>query len=351
MPVPLSPDEAHLFLESDAAPAAYLDLLDAVSFRSAAAGLRLGVFEALADGPLPVDRLATRTGTDPLGLRILLDALAGFGYLTRADGQYANSANAARWLLRDTPGSFAPALSFWSTVLTGWWQDLESSIRVGGPTGDFYAWLEKQPEALADFHTMLRGLADVLGPEIVELVPLPPGARSLLDVGGGHAAYPVAFLTAHPQLRATVVDLDGALAQGARTVAAAGLGDRVTLRPGDLFEADFGTGHDLVLLFNIVHGYQRDAVRTLLRRSAAALRPGGQVVLLEPLAEVPDRPAGPGEAFVRMFSLNLFHTQGGRAYTHDELATLLHETGFTDVRQHLLRGSDTDHLVTAVLAG
>ncbi|XTZ17318.1 methyltransferase [Micromonospora echinospora] len=351
MPVPLSPDEAYLFLASDAAPAAYLDLLDAVSFRSAAAGLRLGVFEALADGPLPVDRLAERTGTDPLGLRILLDALAGYGYLTRADGQYANSANTARWLLRDAPGSFAPALSFWSTVLTGWWQDLESSIRSGGPTGDFYAWLEKHPDALADFHAMLRGLADALGPEIVDLVPVPAEARSVLDVGGGHAAYPVAFLTAHPQLRATVVDLDGALAQGARTVADAGLTDRVTLRPGDLFTADLGTGHDLVLLFNIVHGYQREAVGTLLRRAAAALRPGGRVVLLEPLAEVPERPAGPGEAFVRMFSLNLFHTQGGRAYAFDELVALLEEAGFVDVRQHMLTGSDTDHLVTAVLAG
>lgn len=351
MPVPLSPDEAHQFLDSDAAPAAYLDLLDAVSFRTAGAALRLGVFEALADGPLPADQLAARTGTDPMGLRILLDALAGYGYLTRADGTYANSANTGRWLLRAAPGSFAPVLSFWSALLTTWWQDLEQSIRTGGPTGDFYAWLEKHPDTLADFQAMLRGAADWLGPEIVELLPLPADARSLLDVGGGHAGYPVALLTAHPRLRATVVDLEGALAQGAETVAAAGLTDRVELRAGDLFEADLGTGHDLVLLFNIVHGYQRDRTLTLLRRAAAALRPGGRVALLEPLADVPQRPAGPGEAFVRMFSLNLFHTQGGRAYGYDELADLLREAGFTDVRQQLLSRSDTDHLVTAVLAG
>ncbi len=58
MPVPLSPEEAQQFHASDAAPAAFLDLLDAVSFRSVGAGLRLGVFEALASGPLPVERLA-----------------------------------------------------------------------------------------------------------------------------------------------------------------------------------------------------------------------------------------------------------------------------------------------------
>ncbi|WP_018909331.1 methyltransferase [Salinispora arenicola] len=350
MPVPLSPEEAQQFHASDAAPAAFLDLLDAVSFRSVGAGLRLGVFEALASGPLPVERLAARTGTDPLGLRILLDALTSFGYLVRADGRYANSVNTTRWLLRSVPDSFAPVLAFWSALLTGWWHDLEMSIRSGTPTGDFYAWLEERPETLADFQTMLRRLADGLGAEIVELVPVPADARSMLDVGGGHASYPVAFLTAHPQLRATVVDLAGALIQGAETIAAAGLTERCTLRAGDLFEVDYGTGHDLVLLFNIVHGYQPAETLTLLRRAAAALRPGGRVALLEPLAEAPEQPAGLSEAFVRMFSLNLFHTQGGRAYGHDELVGLLREAGFTDVRQQVLSGSETDHLVTAVLA-
>ncbi|WP_407566865.1 methyltransferase [Polymorphospora sp. A560] len=349
MPVPIQPDELKQFVETDEAPAAYLDLLNAVSFRTAGAGLRLGVFEALADGPLPLDALAERTGTDRLGLRLLVEALAGYGYLERTDAGYANSANTARWLLRSAPGTFAPVLSFWSALVTHWWHDLEESVRRGGPTGDFYAWLETRPDTLADFQTMLRRLADWLGEEIVPLVPLGAGATSLVDLGGGHASYSVAFLRANPELRATVVDLGGALRQGAQTVATAGVAERVDLRPGDLFGTEIGTGHDLVLLFNIVHGYQRDDVLTLLRRAAAALRPGGRVALLEPLADVPERPPGVGESFVRMFSLNLFHTQGGRAYGLDELTDLLAEAGFTDVRQTLLTRSDTDHLVVATL--
>ncbi len=337
-------------------PAAYLDLLEAVSFRAVAAASRLGFFTALdAGGSSAVldaggssaAEVAAATGTDPLGARILLDALAGYGYVTRSGEHYANSPDAARWLLPGSPDSFVPVLSFWSDVLTHRWADLEDSIRRGGPAGDFYAWLEGRPDTLRDFQTMLRRLADHLGPSLVALSP--PG-QSLLDLGGGHAAYTVAFLRAHPGLRATVVDLPGALRQGARTVQEAGLADRVTLREGDLFTTDLGTGHDLVLLANIVHGYQRDDVLTLLGRAARALRPGGRVTLLEPLADVPQREAGPGEAFVRMFSLNLFHTQGGRAYGLDELTALLKEAGFTDVAEHRLAGTDTDHVVTATLA-
>lgn len=352
MPVPSPPEEAHQFIGSDQAPAAHLDLLNAISFRSVTAAVRLGVFTALAAGPLPVAEVARRTGTDPRGLRPLLDALVGFGYLTVTDPaatpEYANSPNTTRWLLPDAPDSYLPVLSFWGAVLGELWGDLESSVRQGRPAVDFYAWLEQRPQTLADFQTMLRRLAGWLSEEIVSLVPAPPDGGTLLDLGGGHAGYAMAFCRAYPGLRATVVDLPGALAQGEAAIAAAGLGDRITTRAGDLLTAELGTGHDLVLLFNIVHGYDAAQVSALLKRVAEAVRPGGRVALLEPLAKVPERPPGVADAFVRAFSLNLFHTQGGRAYAFDELAELLTGAGFTDCRRHLLTRSDADHLVLAV---
>lgn len=348
MPVPLTPEQAQQFDNHDA-PVAHLDLLNAIAFRSAAAGLRLGVFEALADGPLSSSALAERINADPLGLRLLLDALASFGYLTPVDGGYANSAGTTRWLLRAAADSYAPVLSFWGSVIAELWGDLEESVRRGNATGDFYRWLEDRPDTLADFHLMLRRLAGWLAEEVLSLVPAPPPDAAMLDLGGGHAAYTIAFCRAYPQLRATVLDLPGALMQGAAAVATAHLNDRVELRSGDLLTADLGTDYDLVLLFNIVHGYPEDKVARLLERVAAALRPGGRVVLLEPLADAPQRP-GVGDAWVRAFSLNLFHTQGGQAYGFDQLSKLLTTAGFTDLREHLLTRSDTDHLVLATRA-
>ncbi|MGA3540610.1 methyltransferase [Micromonosporaceae bacterium DT194] len=350
MPVPVQPEELRQFTVTDQAPAAHLDLLNALGFRSAVAGLRLGVFEALAAGPLPVADLARRTGTDAYALRLLADALVGFGYLTGSATGYANSANTTRWLLRDAPESFAPVLAFWGAVVTERWTDLEESMRSGLPRRDFYPWLEQRPETLADFQTMLRRLAAWLAPEIVELIPAPPQAGRLLDIGGGHAGYSIAFCRRYPKLRATVLDLPGALAQGAPAITAAGLTERITALPGDLSTVDLGADHDLALLFNIVHGYPDTEVGALLKRVAAAVRPGGRVALLEPLAEVPQRPAGTADSFVRAFSLNLFHTQGGRAYSFTELSELLTAAGFTQVTQHLLRGSEADHLVLAVRA-
>ncbi|HEU4423635.1 MAG TPA: methyltransferase [Pilimelia sp.] len=345
MPLSVPPEEAGQF------PGAHLDMLGAVAFRAAGAGQRLGVFEALATGAQPPAALAERLAVDPVGIRILLDALVAFGYLTRAGGAYANSPDTTRWLLRTAPDSYAPVLSFWHTLLVERWTDLEESIRRGGPAGDFYAWLDKRGDAVGDFHTMLRRLAGWLAEEIVTLVAVPSGPASLLDLGGGHAGYPAAFCAAHPDLRAVVVDLPGALDQGRRTVDDAGLADRVELRPGDLFTADLSPAaageHDVALLFNVVHGYRPAEVATLLSRVAEVVRPGGTVALLEPLSDVPDRDPGLGEAFVRAFSLNLFQTQGGRTYAYEELAGLLTAAGFTDVEQRVLGRSPTDHLLTA----
>ncbi|MFI5496427.1 methyltransferase [Actinoplanes sp. NPDC051859] len=344
MPVPLTPEEA-----ADT-PGAHLDLLNTVGFHAAGTAQRLGVFEALAHGPLAAADLASRLDLDPVGTRVLCDTLVAFGYLNRAVDAYANSPDATRWLLRDGSDSYAPVLAFWHAVLTEQWGGLADSLRRGKPDGDFYAWLDSRPDTLADFHTMLRRLAGWLAAEVIPRVPVPAGPASLLDLGGGHAAYPVALCAAYPELRARVVDLAGALEQGRATVAAAGLADRVELCPGDLFTADLGAGHDVALLFNIVHGYRPAEVATLLSRVAAALRPGGRLLLLEPLADV-ERSPGPGEAFVRAFSLNLFHTQDGRVYGYAELTNLLTDAGFTSVDQHVLERSPTDHLVTAIRGG
>jgi SAM-dependent methyltransferase len=347
MPLSLSAEEARRFLETDDAPAPHLDFLHTASFRVAGAAVRLGVFDALADSPASTPALAAGLGVDERGLELLLNALGSFGYVTRTDAGWANTAKAQKWL-REVPGSYVTVFSFWQTVLFEHWSDLERSVRQGAPAVDFYQWLEQRPETMRQFQTMLSRLAGFLCSQVLQTVTLPAAATRLLDIGGGHATYTLAFCERYPQLSATVLDLPGALAVGAEAVAAAGLGDRVTLREGDLRTVRFDGEFDMALLFNIVHGLPPQGVRELLSGVATALRPGGTVVLLEPLSDLADGGGAVGEAFVRTFSLNLFHGQGGQVYGYRELAEWLAEAGFTDLNRHTFAASPTDHLITAV---
>jgi hypothetical protein len=346
VPLTLGPDEARAYLQTHEAPAPHLDLLAAAGFRAVGAALRLGVVDALAAGPLDRDRLAAAVRADPRGVELLADLLVSLGYLVREGEAYANGPAAERWLR----GPYAPAVSLWQHLLFELWGDLETSLREGKPAVDFYSWLDGHPAARRDFEQVQAGQAARLAEEVLDLVPVPAGATGLLDVGGGHAAYAVAFCRRHPRLRATVLDLPGALAAGREAVEAAGLADRVTLRPGDWAEADLAGPYDLALVFNVVHGNSPEQNAALLGRVAGAVRPGGVVALLEQLAD-PAAPSQVDDAFVRAFSLNLFHTQGGRVYRRAEIGDWLAGAGLAAPRWSSLRRMPANHLAVAVRPG
>ena len=80
--------------------------------------------------------------------------------------------------------------------------------------------------------------------------PLPAGARRLLDVGGGHSAYSVAFCRRYPALAATVLDRPPALNTARANVTSAGLLERLTLQAGDFLAGDLGEGYNVALIFN-----------------------------------------------------------------------------------------------------
>ncbi|ROP35509.1 class I SAM-dependent methyltransferase [Saccharothrix texasensis] len=329
MPLHLGPDDG---------PPSFHDLLATAGYRAVAAGLRLGVFDALAGGPRPVGSLAAALGADPRGTGLLAEALVSFGYLTGGPDGYANTDDTAKWL---AGGGYADVDRFWSVVLFESWEGLEESVRTGKPAIDFYAWLAERPDVLRRFQGMLSGHADAIAPEVASIVPV---GSTLLDVGGGHAKHAIRLCATHPSLRATVVDLPDALAVGATAVAEAGLSGRITLRAGDYDALDLGEDYDTALLFNVVHGRPAEANRALLTRVASALRPGGAVVLLEHDEHSPDQAS---DAFARVFSLNLFHGQGGQVYGTAEITAWLTAAGFDSPVPHPLTTSPGQSLLVA----
>src|SRR3954471_10712795 len=66
--------------------------------RSVMAGVRLGIFESLAERPSEADELASRLDLDPHGTRLLLEALRALGHVELRDGRYGINDNTRRWL-------------------------------------------------------------------------------------------------------------------------------------------------------------------------------------------------------------------------------------------------------------
>ncbi|WP_216207587.1 methyltransferase [Amycolatopsis aidingensis] len=350
MPFSLGPEETRAYMSTLDAPAAQLDLLAAVAFRAVGAAARLGVFTELGERERTAGELAAGIGADEHALRLLLEVLVSSGYLTRTDGRYACAPSTRKWLREGVAGSFLPTVSLWQHLLFELWDDLEDTVRAGRPAADFYGWLEDHPGPAAQFQRMLGTLASWLSGEVTELVPVPERGGRLLDVGGGHARYSIAFCERHPGLRARVLDLPAALAAGKEAVEAAGLGERVCLHAHDILADDLGSGYDVALLFNIVHGNRPEQNAALLAAVHRALRPGGVVAVLEQLTDAgssTDPDAVADEAMIRAFSLNLFHTQGGRIHDRAGIDAMLTGAGFRQPEWSTLRKLPTDHLAVA----
>ncbi len=81
------------------------------------AAVRLGIADALADGPMTVDELAAATETNPSALRRFMRALASIGVVEEAAPARFALTTFGDPLRRDAPDSVWASMVFWADLL------------------------------------------------------------------------------------------------------------------------------------------------------------------------------------------------------------------------------------------
>ena len=168
--------------------------------------------------------------------------------------------------------------------------------------------------------------------------------QRVLDIAAGHGIFGITIAQRNPEAEIAAVDWAPVLTVATENAKAMGVADRHRTIPGDAFKVDYGTGYDVALLTNFLHHFDRDTNVALLRKTAAALKKGGRVVVLE-MVPNEDRVSPPfpaGFAFTMLAG-----TPAGDAYTLDELQEMLTAAGFGRASAHPLPTPET--VVTARL--
>ncbi|MBI2502477.1 MAG: methyltransferase domain-containing protein [Candidatus Latescibacteria bacterium] len=316
-------------------------LLDVYPAFALLAGLRLEVFTCLKDGPLSAAQAAVALGVEPERLQVLLYALAAAGLLeVRGADLFANTAEAGRLLVKDSPAYLGGAYALWVQL---WEAGLRAadSIRSGQPLArhDFAA---MPPAELEAFVNGLHPDALETGGELASR-PEWAGCRALLDVGGGSGGASIALCRAHPQLDATVVELPAVVPFTRRFVAEAGLADRVEVRAADILSQPLEGHFDAAVLKAFLQTLSPDQAQQALVRVAATLRPGSRIYILGQ-GILDDSRLSPREAACfNIVFLSLYPE--GRAYTQNEYRAWLEQASFTAVERGTL--SDGALLITA----
>lgn len=313
---------------SPAAESAELAMLDVYMpmMKSAAiisAG-RLGLFEALADGPLTLTMLAAKIQASERGTATLADFLVAVGYLNKQEECYANTAGTQRWFTSKGQVDYTPGL-LWTQEAWAMMGTLTDAVRGGGPEKTLWEAMVDHPPLGQLFSSYMAAFALDLGPDLLRHVPVADGHQCLLDLGGSHGLHAIRFCQRYPQLDAVIVDLPSALAETPVTINREGLAERIRLRPGNLFEVDWNCQPDVVFYLSVAHNQSAEQNREVIRRIGEALRPGGLLVIHEYLAETELNP------FHAAFRLTLLLETGTQIYRHQDYAEWLTAAGFASI--------------------
>ncbi|NRQ39755.1 polyketide biosynthesis methyltransferase [Nonomuraea sp. NN258] len=290
---------------------------------------RAGLFAALAAGPATVAELAARTGLPERTTRILADTMTGLGLLDRADGRYANAPDAARHLAgAGDDVDLRPFLTFLDGISYGHWLAFDETVATGGP-----APLDLGGERMTTFLTGVMTYNALHAKMLAKLYDF-SGHRRALDFGGLSGAFLAEALTSAPGL--TGVFLSGGQLTGhaRKTLADAGVGERVTVTESDVLTGEVPSGFDLVLLEHVVHRYEPEQNVRIAERARQAAAPGARLLVLDFFLD--DEP--------RQRTLDALHAgeylmiDGTTVYPHDEVCSWLTGAGWEPMETRALPG-------------
>ena len=289
------------------------------------------VFTHLQQGADTATALATAAGISERGAQTLLDGLVSIGLVELGEDGYRNTAEAATYLVEDTPVSLARFARLKLTHM-GALADLAEVVRAGGPVASPVVEVANNPHweeivrAIAAQSVPAAGIAaQVLG--LADAGPI-----SILDVGGGSGIYSGIWLQTNTQARATQLDWAPINAIAHRLLAERGVAERFTSIDGDFHTTDFGTDqHDVAVYSHIAHQESPEANIEVFTRLRQAIKPGGALVVCDYVVD--DDRSGP--AFPLIFASEmLLKSKHGSTWRQADYRDWLVKAGFEEISFH-----------------
>jgi len=242
--------------------------------------------------------------------------------LTVENGRFSNTGEAARFLVKCSPGYLGARHLFFSRQWSGLLKTADS-IASDSPQArlDFSA---MAPQDLEDFYSSSYATSLAAGKSLAARYDFSP-YRSMVDVAGGSGGLAIAVTEACTNIRATVVDLPSTVPLTRQYVEAAGASQRVKVKAGNVVEGPFSGSYDVAVLRSFIQVLSAEDARRALRQISQSLKSGGALFILGTILD--DSRRAPSYAVSSNLSyLNIYDE--GRAYTEGEYRAWLEEAGF-----------------------
>ncbi len=309
------------------------------------AAVKLGVFDALADGPRTCDELEEKIGLHPRSSRDFLDTLVSLELLERENGQYSNTPETDAFLTSGEPSYIGGLLEMANDRLYPFWGNLEEALRTGRPTNEleddqthpFEEAIYQDEENLTQFVGAMTGLSKGVANVLAHEFPW-ERYETVVDLGTSQGIVPKRIAEENDQIQAIGLDLPRVEPHFREFTGTSPASDRIEFRTGDFFGEAPLPPADVYILGHILHDWGLDGKRSILEKVADAVNDGGAIIVYGTMMDDERRQNEMG----LLMSLNmLVETPDGFDYTHEQCASWLREAGFSNPEVEPLPGPES----------
>jgi hypothetical protein len=256
--------------------------------------VEMGLFTKLGKRRLAGSELGAELRLHPRGISDFFDALVAMKFLDR-DGngpqaKYFNTPDGALFLDETSPRYIGGIMVMLNARLFKYWHDLPEALRTGKPQNEekygekgIFETLYADQAKLEQFMGAMTGLSRINFEAFAAKFDF-SRFKTLCDVGGATGLLCMEVAKKHPHLKCTSFDLPAVEPVARKCIKTAGLADRVRTASGDFFKDPLPKA-DVITMGMILHDWNLEKKKHLIRAAYEALPAGGAFVTIEALID------------------------------------------------------------------
>lgn len=292
------------------------------------------LFSVLGDGSMTATELGEKLGLHPRGTYDFFDTLVALGFLGREgdgpEGRYKNTPQTAAFLDRRSPSYIGGVPEMLNARLFGFWNHLGTALKTGQAQSEvkihgkpIFEELYANEARLGQFLEAMTGLQAANFRQLAETFDF-SRYRTVSDIGGALALLSRIVGAHHEHLTFTTFDLPPVAPHAQRHIEQAGMADRITVVSGDFFVDDLPAA-DVLTMGNVLHDWNLEKKKILLRKAYEALPEDGALIVIEAVIDDARRE----NAYGLLMSLNMLIELGDAFdFTGAEFREWCREAGF-----------------------
>ena len=248
------------------------------------------LFTELAKHPADLDTLQGRLGLHPRSARDFFDALVALKFLERRNGRYYNTSSTDFFLDKRKPSYIGGILEMANRRLYPFWNHLTTALRTGLPQNEIrdgspnpFAAIYAEPARLKEFLKSMSGISHGANLAIARRFPWSK-YRTAVDVGTAQGDLIAQVALANPHIEGIGFDLPEVGPIFEAFVEANGLSGRVKFVPGSFMDQPLPKA-DVVMMGHILHDWNLETKRMLVRKAYEVLPGGGAYIVYESIID------------------------------------------------------------------